>query len=88
MNPINKSWQLQTAKNKFSEMVNLALAGEPQLVTRNARPAVYIVSAASFEKSRHRKNKSLRDLLKNSPCKDVELKVSREKNDTGRKVEL
>ena len=35
-------WPLQDAKNKFSALVNAALAGEPQQVTRRGQPAVVV----------------------------------------------
>ncbi len=50
MNAANNTWQLQTAKNRFSEVINYALSGHPQLVTRNGKPAVYVISAESYEK--------------------------------------
>jgi prevent-host-death family protein len=43
-------WPLQDAKNKFSELVNAALAGEPQRVTRRGRPAVVVLSAEEYER--------------------------------------
>ena len=45
-------WPLQDAKNKFSELVNAALAGEPQKVTRRGRPAVVVVSVEEYERLR------------------------------------
>jgi len=47
-----KSWSLQDAKNKFSAVVDAALDGEPQLVTRHGKPAVVIVAADTFERLR------------------------------------
>jgi prevent-host-death family protein len=46
------SWSLQDAKNRFSTVVDAAVAGEPQLVTRHGRPAVFVVSAEAFERMR------------------------------------
>ena len=43
-------WPLQDAKNKFSELVNAALAGEPQRVTRRGQPAVVVLSAEEYER--------------------------------------
>ena len=43
-------WPVQDAKNKFSELVNAALAGEPQRVTRRGQPAVVVVSAEEYER--------------------------------------
>ncbi len=41
-------WTLQDAKNKFSSVVEEALAGRPQEVTRRGKPAVVIVSASEY----------------------------------------
>ena len=43
-------WPLQDAKNKFSAVVDAALAGEPQWVTRRGQPAVVVVSVAEYER--------------------------------------
>ncbi|MBX9928717.1 MAG: type II toxin-antitoxin system Phd/YefM family antitoxin [Gemmatimonadaceae bacterium] len=45
-------WTLERAKNGFSEVVRRALAHEPQIVTRGARPedAVVIVARADYER--------------------------------------
>ena len=43
-------WPLQDAKNKFSALVNAALSGEPQRVTRRGQPAVVVVAAAEYER--------------------------------------
>ena len=45
-------WPLQDAKNKFSALVNAALAGEPQLVTRRGRPAVVVLAVDEYERLR------------------------------------
>ena len=41
-------WSLQDAKNKFSAVVNAALAGEPQRVTRRGKPAVVILATDAY----------------------------------------
>ena len=43
-------WPLQDAKNKFSELVNAALAGEPQEVTREGKPVVIVVAIDEYER--------------------------------------
>ena len=43
-------WQLQDAKNKFSALVNAALAGEPQRVTRRGQPAVVVMATEDYER--------------------------------------
>lgn len=52
-------WTLQDAKNRFSSVVEAALAGTPQEVSRRGRPAVVVVAAADYarlvaEARRHR----------------------------------
>ena len=49
------SWSLQDAKNRFSAVVNAALAGEPQRVTRRGEPVVMVVSVEDYERLRERK---------------------------------
>ena len=43
-------WPLQDAKNKFSALVNAALAGEPQRVTRRGQPAVVVLAAEKYDR--------------------------------------
>ena len=45
-------WPLQDAKNKFSALVNAALAGEPQRVTRRGQPAVVVLAEQEYERLR------------------------------------
>ena len=41
-------WNLQDAKNRFSAVVDAALAGTPQEVSRRGKPAVVVVSAEAY----------------------------------------
>ena len=43
-------WQLQDAKNRFSAVVDAALLGEPQRVTRRGQPVVVVVAVDEFER--------------------------------------
>ena len=45
-------WPFQDAKNKFSAVVDAALAGTPQQVTRRGKPAVVVLSTAEYERLR------------------------------------
>ena len=47
-----RKWQLQEAKNRFSEVVDLALEEGPQTVTRHGKDAVVVVSTKDFERRR------------------------------------
>jgi prevent-host-death family protein len=42
------SWRLADAKNRFSELVNRALRGEPQVVVRR-RDAVVVVARRQYQ---------------------------------------
>lgn len=45
-----REWALQDAKNRFSAVVNAALDGEPQTVTRRGAPAVVILAVEDYER--------------------------------------
>lgn len=46
-------WALHDAKNRFSALVNAALAGHPQRVTRRGKPAVVVLAADEYQRLRH-----------------------------------
>lgn len=46
-------WPLQEAKNRFSAVVEAALAGDPQRVTRRGKPAVVVLAVEEYERLRH-----------------------------------
>lgn len=67
-------WKLGEAKARFSEVVRLASAGEPQRVTVHGRNAVVVVAADEFDRLRARRSAaSLHDLLSRSPLNRLEL---------------
>ena len=43
-------WALQDAKNRFSAVVNAALSGKPQTVTRRGVPAVVVVAVKDYRR--------------------------------------
>jgi prevent-host-death family protein len=45
-----RTWQLQEAKNKFSELVEEALAHGPQVITRRGVETVIILSYEEYRK--------------------------------------
>jgi antitoxin Phd len=46
----NPCWSLQDAKNSFSAVVNAALDGTPQTVTKRGKPAVVVLSIAEYQR--------------------------------------
>jgi antitoxin Phd len=61
-----KTWQLQEAKNHFSEVVDLAMKGGAQTVTKHGKPAVVIVSVEEYGRTRAPR-KSLFQALRECP---------------------
>ncbi|KAF0115593.1 MAG: prevent-host-death family protein [Rhodospirillaceae bacterium] len=43
-------WSVQDAKNSFSAVVDAALHGRPQTVTRHGKPAVVVLSVQEYER--------------------------------------
>lgn len=83
------TWQLQTAKARFSELVRRALTEGPQTVTRQGKAEVVVVPADYFKRLRRRSKqpKSLVQFFAESPLAEVELDLRRQK-DSGREVKL
>ena len=46
-------WPLQDAKNRFSAVVDAALTGSPQQVTRRGKPVVVVLAVDEYERLRH-----------------------------------
>ena len=46
-----RSWSMQDAKNRFSEVVEAA-RGRPQTVTKHGKPAVVVVDVVEYERLR------------------------------------
>ncbi len=44
------TWRLQDAKNQFSKVVEAALHGEPQHVTRRGREVVVVLAADAYDR--------------------------------------
>lgn len=60
------TWQLQEAKSRFSEVVDLTLKEGPQLVTRRGEEAVVILAADDYRRLSGQTT-SLKHCLLNAP---------------------
>jgi prevent-host-death family protein len=78
-------WQLQTAKQKFSELVDRALTEGPQVVTRRGREVVVVVSVDEYRRLRGPK-KDFKQFLTEGPDFDL-LEIERSQ-ELPRPVEL
>ena len=70
-----QSWQLQEAKNRLSAVVNAAIGGQPQQVTRRGEPVVVVIAAEDYERLRRLEKASalaFNELLLEMPQDDGE----------------
>src|SRR5688572_11939700 len=65
-------WQLQDAKNRFSEVVEEALRSGPQTVTRRGEPVVVVVSIDTWRRVAG-PAPSLKAFLRSAPLEEVDL---------------
>lgn len=68
-------WPLQDAKNRFSAVVEAAVGGDPQRVTRRGKPAVVVLAVEEYERLRRLEKAqapTLADLLLAIPQDDEE----------------
>ncbi len=65
-------WQLQHAKNRLSEVINLAMSEGPQVITRHGEKTAVILSYAEYEKLCRTQGK-LSDFFRGSPLADMDV---------------
>jgi prevent-host-death family protein len=82
-------WQVQTAKARFSEVFRRARTEGPQLITRQGKEAVVMISDVQYEQlvGRSHQPKNLVQFFRESPLVGIDLDLAREKDD-GRKIEI
>ena len=83
---MEKNWQLQDAKNRFSELVEKAINLGPQTVTKRGVKTVVVLSFDEYQKLTKPKT-DLINFFKTSPLYGIELDLERNK-DLPREVEL
>ena len=66
------AWQLQEAKNRFSEVVEEALHSGPQTVTRRGEPVVVVVAIDTWRRVAG-PVPSLKAFLRSAPLDGIEL---------------
>jgi antitoxin Phd len=83
------TWQVQTAKARFSEVFRLARSEGPQRITRQGKEAVVVIADEDYAKlvGESHQPKSLWEFFRQSPLVGLELEFERDK-DTGREIEL
>lgn len=78
------NWQIQTAKARFSELVERTLKEGPQTVTRHGKPVAVMVPAEEYRRLRTG-GRSLKALLAAAPLQGVKITRS---HDRGRTVDF
>jgi prevent-host-death family protein len=58
-----KSWPVQDAKARFSEMLEMCLREGPQLVTKRGADAAVLVPATDWQRLKRAAKPTLKDLL-------------------------
>lgn len=83
------TWQVQTAKARFSELFRRARTEGPQLITRQGKEAVVMIADEQYERltARARQPKSLLQFFRESPLVGLELNFERDR-DEGRDIDL
>jgi antitoxin Phd len=76
---MNRTWQLQEAKQKLSKVVDAALNQGPQIITRHGKEVVIVIGYERFRKMTA-PNQKLSDFFLNSPLVDEELDLTRDKS--------
>lgn len=85
---MSRKWQLQQAKDRLSEVVDLALDEGPQTVTRHGKEVAVIVSKNEFDRRRRgRERGTLLPFLRKLAFTRARLVVERSR-DGGRDVDL
>lgn len=83
---MTNTWQLQTAKNRLSEVVDRAIDEGPQRITRRGVEAAVVVSADDFRELT-KPETDIVEFFKRSPLRGVSLDLERAK-DHPREVSL
>jgi prevent-host-death family protein len=73
-----RSWQLQEAKARLSEVVKSSQREGPQEISVRGEPAVVVLAKAEYDRLRRRKP-SLLEFLRRSPLTGLELQFERDR---------
>lgn len=80
-------WQIQEAKNKFSQVVENAVNDGPQVITKRGVEVAIVLSFAEYQKMIATRGK-LSTFFRDSPLVGVELDFTRDKGDARQGLEL
>ena len=72
-----KTWQLQEAKARFSEVIKAAAQQGPQEITLHGEPTAVVISKREYDKLTKPKG-SFVEFLRNSPLMGVKMDLKRD----------
>jgi antitoxin Phd len=82
-----QTWQLQEAKNKFSRVIENAVNGGPQIITKRGVEVAIVLSYAEYQKMIASRG-SLSTFFHNSPLAGTDVDLARDKSVLRKDVEL
>jgi len=89
LSPGEESWQIQSAKARFSEVFRRARTEGPQRITRQGKESVVMMAEEQYDRlvGKSHQPKNLVQFFRQSPLVGVELDLERDR-DPGRDIAL
>ena len=82
-----RTWQLQEAKNKLSQVVEDAVNSGPQIITKRGVEVAIVLSFAEYQKMIASRGK-LSTFFRESPLVGIELDLTRDKSAPRKDLDL
>jgi prevent-host-death family protein len=82
-----KTWAVTEAKANLSDLVDAAMKGAPQIITRRGEEAVVVLSMKAYRSAVATGKGTLLEFFAQSPFRDVEIAPQRSR-ETGREIDL
>jgi antitoxin Phd len=79
---VGDSWQIQSAKARFSEVFRKARAEGPQRITRQGKEGVVMVAEEQYDRlvGKSRQPKNIVDFFRQSPLMGLKLDLKRDRS--------
>lgn len=86
---MEESWQIQSAKARFSEVFRRARSEGPQRIRRQGKEGVVMVAEEQYDQlvGKSRQPKNIVDFFRQSPLRGLDLDLERDR-DPGRDIDL
>ena len=85
-----ESWQIQSAKARFSEVFRRARVEGPQRIKRQGKEGVVMLAEEQYDRlvGKSHQPKNLVQFFRQSPLVGVDLDLARDRDDAGRDTDL